>query len=888
MKETRIFRVLPYLLAPLLTGLFLLPVFLNFSLYPFGENSLAWCDMRQQVVPLWMMLKDVLAGKADFLFSFRAAGGMTLWGVLLFFVASPFSLLAAFWDKGDLLLLANVVTALKMMLCSVSAAWFLKRRHPSLGAAQTVLWSVCYALSGYSMLFFQNSIWLDMMALFPFLFLSMESLQKKGGGTSFTVWLTLCIAVNYYLSYAVLLFVVFASAAYCLVRFDRQTCGRFALRLGCHTALAVLLTAPVWLPSLLEVLASARTVNVVASIAQGSFFSHFYTVLPFLWCSAVALTGLLFFRWEKPADPRDRAERILLGMTLIAMVIEPINKIWHTGSYQAFPVRYGFIPVLLLLSQAARAAANGGGEDRRSCPRALGAGVGALLTAVAVSAMLLAYRFEELCVYTRRLWGDRDSFVLLTVWAAALFGASAVVLYLLRKKMLSGRAFTGMLALLVAVQSVFSGAVYIGSAAYSGSYLPWITGLENKIADEDFYRVKTSKKLFDVNLIGGIGYNTMAHYTSLTREDYLFAAKKLGYSAYWMEVGSHGGTVVTDALLNCRYTILMGSRGRQYFRQVYNNRAYRIMESAYQLPFGLVTSASPGELAEIPAALERARIGEWALNTLLDRRDTLVAKYAPTSIENAVIGIEDGRIAVKAVDPKEDAVFTFAIAAQEPVLLYLDCFDEASTSLTEKVNGSLTVSVNRAELTASYPSQRENGLLELGYFSMEPVEITVRVNKDFEARSFGVFGVDLKALSAALSAARGARLSVSDRRIEGDADAVGDGELLFLPVPYSEGWTARVNGRPAPVLRALDSFMTVPLEPGENAVSMEFFPIGMKPALLFSASAVALWVLYGSMRRRGGGYPPMLEKAACAMFWVCAVIALIGVYLLPVLLYLFV
>ncbi len=31
--------------------------------------------------------------------------------------------------------------------------------------------------------------------------------------------------------------------------------------------------------------------------------------------------------------------------------------------------------------------------------------------------------------------------------------------------------------------------------------------------------------------------------------------RKMGYSAYWMEVSSVGGTLISDALLNHKYTI---------------------------------------------------------------------------------------------------------------------------------------------------------------------------------------------------------------------------------------------------------------------------------------------------------------------------------------------
>ena len=34
-------------------------------------------------------------------------------------------------------------------------------------------------------------------------------------------------------------------------------------------------------------------------------------------------------------------------LLMIPVFIDPINKMWHTGSYQAFPVRYGYMTVFI-------------------------------------------------------------------------------------------------------------------------------------------------------------------------------------------------------------------------------------------------------------------------------------------------------------------------------------------------------------------------------------------------------------------------------------------------------------------------------------------------------------------------------------------------------------
>ena len=64
--------------------------------------------------------------------------------------------------------------------------------------------------------------------------------------------------------------------------------------------------------------------------------------------------------------------------------------------------------------------------------------------------------------------------------------------------------------------------------------------LADRVEDDDFYRMKTSGKLFDYNMIGAMGYNSIGHYTSLTEEDYMFTMKRMGYTSVWMEVGTCG------------------------------------------------------------------------------------------------------------------------------------------------------------------------------------------------------------------------------------------------------------------------------------------------------------------------------------------------------------
>ena len=79
-----------------LTGVILLLSYLRGGLYPFGWGSLSWCDMNQQLIPLFCDFKDILAGEKSLFLNFSNAGGMNFYGVFCFFLCSPFTLAVAF------------------------------------------------------------------------------------------------------------------------------------------------------------------------------------------------------------------------------------------------------------------------------------------------------------------------------------------------------------------------------------------------------------------------------------------------------------------------------------------------------------------------------------------------------------------------------------------------------------------------------------------------------------------------------------------------------------------------------------------------------------------------------------------------------------------------
>jgi hypothetical protein len=106
--------------------------------------------------------------------------------------------------------------------------------------------------------------------------------------------------------------------------------------------------------------------------------------------------------------------------------------------------------------------------------------------------------------------------------------------------------------------------------------------------------------------------------------------------------------------------------------------------------------------------------------------------------------------------------------------------------------------------------------------------------------------------------ARGA-VSVLDEtptRIRLRAEHPGPGWLVAL-VTHFPGWTARVNGREAPITRANVAFMAVPIGDGSSEVVLEYAPASVRHGAWLSASALVVAAAWAAIALAAKRRPPV-------------------------------
>lgn len=843
-------KYFPMFFPPLLTLAVLLYVFKIYNMYPFGQGSIAWCDMNQQSIPLLMDFKDILSGKDNLFFSISNAGGMNFRGVFCFFLSNPFSLLSVFVPKEEIIYFVNIIVILKLTLCSFTAAIYFRCCKKTTSGAITVSLSLMYAFCGYGMLFYQNIMWLDVMYMFPILIIGLEKLTKEHKSILFIISLSAIMIINFYLCYMVVVFILLYMTIYFVgerqSEYRREVCVKFLT----GSVLAAMITAVIWLPSLIQVMSSDRLSSVSDTINSSSFLSKYETVLPLLFCTGFIFVVLIMRMLSREKKTKEHRRNLLLFLlTLIPFFIEPVNIMWHTGNYMSFPARYGFITIFIGLICCADFLTDMGKEKSEIKLKIqyilIPLSFALIYGYYFFSKKIIDKDFETLTKYTATLWGTKESLDGLARLFVLDVVCYLIILLLYQKRLIMKQVFAIMLVTLCCAEGMNIIRLYMVSPAANNpkrtTDFVSISEMSDKIQNNDFYRVKTDFKAADYNMTGALGYPSVSHYTSLTDHDFMVMQRLFGYSTVWMKSGSTGGTELTNALYCIRYNI---TESKATDDTVYTNGKYSINSISPYLSLGILCDNDFSGDADIPDGMTRAEIQQYLFENIFDMDKELITKYDYDKKKSTGIAYSNNKYQLSnAAKIKYD----FFVTGRQS--LYADCYDRFSNSLSEDYFEGLSVKVNGRTIKNKYPETDANGLLKLGEYENEKITVEITANKKINCYSFGIFGLDLDLLSETIDNTSCAELRYNGSKITGNVYTESI-KTCLLSIPYNDGLIVKVNGNKVPVKRVLSDLTAFELPAGESSIEIYLIPKGFIVGIIISVIGIVLLTVYIRFRRK--------------------------------------
>lgn len=153
-------------------------IYYSCGMAPWGEKSVLIMDMSDQYVAFFSELRSIAEGESSIFFSWHKSFGCNFTGVYAYYLASPFSFITLLFPQDELPTALMWLTCIKVGLAGLSFAVFLKTAIGKRDWA-ILLFSCCYALMSYSVVYSLSIMWLDGLIFLPIIMLGAERLINK-------------------------------------------------------------------------------------------------------------------------------------------------------------------------------------------------------------------------------------------------------------------------------------------------------------------------------------------------------------------------------------------------------------------------------------------------------------------------------------------------------------------------------------------------------------------------------------------------------------------------------------------------------------------------------------------------------------------------------------
>ena len=866
-------KLKPYLEVLLLTSIILLIIFISKGIYPFGGNSLIWGDMENQITAFLYHLYDSVLGPKSIFFDFTTSMGINFIGILGYYLISPFSLIVLLCGRDNIYLSISLVIAAKILLASITSMYVIKKSFKNVPDYISVLMSVSYALCGFSIVMYQITSWADIVYLFPLLFIGVKNVLDGKSPSLYITVLSLGLIMCFYLNILLLVYIFTMSLIY-LYFYKKDNMKKSILSLGISTVLSALISGFVLIPSYLQIGESGRASFDINFIFNSKISMLSDKVLLFI-TIGVPLGFLLYYLFNNHKDKFSNYVLINLSLFFLPVLVEPINKMIHLGSYALFPLRTSFmyyffiIYALLYFINKDKPVKKDIYHNIEYTLITLIYSVGLIITSV------LNYRFFQHRISSITLGTHFE--VALVVLGFII--ASTLITFLMVRKGYSKFDFIN-LYIMSLVTIICCSFLYFGlTFKFNGTNIKYDSMNDLYKEDLDYYRVKSNY----ISLIQNYGYisdvNTLDHFTSLTKRDTMYALRRLGYSSYWVKTYSTGGNLFTDAVLGNKYLIEDRKVNNKYYDFVKKIDSIYLYKNNQNVSYGYLLNHNE-ELDDDVSPTTNIN----KLYNGLTGKEKIMTKYDTTfTSRNLNIYEENGYTVYELEDEDIRGHLTTNVHVEGKQVLYLFILRNIDNNINRKILNRFNIYVNGMLFKDEYPSEEYNGLIELGTFENEDVRISLELLRDLPLANIEVTSMDLKTYEEFVKN-NYVNTNVSYAKDSMTITYNGKAGTLMLPYIYDNNFRVKLNGEKTTLKKVFSDFIGVDVKNGKNEIEITYDHSYLYKFILLSAVSLLVTVLL----IKTGLYNKILEikllnNIAYYVYMIGYLFIIAGMYVIPLL-----
>lgn len=862
-----------YFLVFFLSAAIMFGSYAFFRIFPIGDGSVLVLDLNGQYVYYYEHYREAFWGRESWIYSWSRNLSGELFGVFAYYLASPYMIIIALLPRRLMTTSILIIQLAKIGTAAVTFSFFLQRmskKKPK--AVSLVIFPLMYSLCSYMVVQLMDPMWLDGLIYLPLICWGVHRLVHEGKLLPYIIPLGLMFIAHFYIGYMVGIFTFFYFCYTCLSQEGRALPGKFFLRciqFGVGTLVALMCAAWVLIPVYNSLkLGKFEFTDPDFSLATQFDFLTFITKMfpmtydtvypegmPMIYCGTAALLLLpLYFMNEKISAKQKTADGLIMVILVVLMYIKPWDMAMHGFQVPNWlPFRYSFIFSFMAVWVAFKAFEEHEGFTMKN--------VGGIFFAFMVFLFWCEREnYEHFQLFVTRTDNDDNAYnVIQGIWVSMLALGAYFALFGLVKRAPKSKAVGISLAIVV------SGEMFVNNidtikkidedVSYSrySSYEPYMSQLRNAVDtiedfDTDpFYRMEATFHR-TVNDAIGTGYKSLSHSSSTMNAPALMMLHRLGYAYGGHYTTYDGSTPMTDALFDIRY--VMDVEGDERFK---SNRI--TVPEQYKLTTETQQGKRLFKFYRNPNSLGLAYLSEGdILSVVLDENDPFENQ---NRVFNAIAGekldcfhremvVNSDKENLATMNMSGDHVkyypessgkaechidYVVRMSRDSDLYMYLPTKYERNCNIWYKLEDEYEEGTYDMQYVGQFFVGDNYSILKIGNF-IEGEEIRVRVtvaNDDNEAfwKDNLFYSFDYDKFSEACERISQGTMQITsfeDTALEGTVNADRDGQLLFTTIPYENGWSINVNGRTVSPEIVLDSLIAIPLEKGENRISMNFSP----------------------------------------------------------------
>ncbi len=836
--------------------------------YPFGDRTMLTVDLYHQYAPFVVTFRNKVLSGQSLLYSWNDGLGQEFYAAYANYAASPLNIFALFFTAKTIPVFIGLVTCLRAGFAGLFMMLFLSENDNKRVDNITVVFACSYALCGWYISYFWNIMWCDAVVLLPLVMLGLRRLLIDRRFGLYTVSLAVLIFSNYYAGFFVCLFLVMFAPCYYIMLFTpgkpkgdpMRLCFKTfigaALRFAFASLVAAGATAILTIPTYLILGHCSATGDSIPKdfSLQNNLFDFLGRLMVAanpnirdgmanVYSGVVAAVLLpLFFMLPKKTGITAR-HKFTFGFMIFVMYLSftnrTLNFIWHGLHFpNQIPYRESFLMSFLLVFVAFL-----------TIRRIRTLNVGMVMASV-------ASWFGFLVLYEKFGKGN-ESYI--QIGATLLFiiiqGAALRIVSDARSGKSSFYCET-LLTVTMLVEIFASATISIGLVAeHEGfsSYEPYgrnqpqITEYVRSVEGTDGHKNFERSELYPNNIcdiqalydIKGISI-----FSSTARESFVKYMRNYGFHNNGINGFRNAGlTRVTATLLGVRNLVETEKTKSvpALFEKEYTSGPVTSWGNPDALSVGYMVSDKLPDY--VPEYLDQGNVfdktNKWIRAMGVDADVYKTVSLIPTDAVGMSTRYTENTLILYTIesDDDDDCGFTVTI---ENAKVGADVYVYAGSSK----GGNATVTVGEASRTFEIRSFQ---IISLGVFDGTPMKLKIDYYDPPNASPLYVYGyqLDTEAYQKMLETLSDEQLEVTKydaTSLEGTIEAKESG-LMFLTIPYSEGWYAWVDGESAEVVPVNDALMAIRLDAGKHSIKIKYIPAGFKPGALITCASIVVIIL---------------------------------------------